>query len=173
SLAGSMRRRGMGAEAIAAALKVENATRCRPPLPESEVEAIAASIARYAPDQRAVPQAPPRAAYGIKLDDKGALTLPPAPDVDDVAGHCAWLTATFALDETHPITGGRREGLRGPEGHVVLYRAEAEPIRFEPATRINAPMRMIETLSWQTLPSDGSALPYKGVHCQRIAHVVK
>lgn len=49
SLAGSMRRRGMGEPAILAALLAENATRCVPPLPESEVRRIAASIARYAP----------------------------------------------------------------------------------------------------------------------------
>jgi hypothetical protein len=49
SLAGTMRRRGMDESAIAAALKVENANRCRPPLAEAEVERIAASIARYEP----------------------------------------------------------------------------------------------------------------------------
>jgi hypothetical protein len=49
SLAGSMRRRGMSAEALAAALLAENVTRCRPPLPECEVSAIAASVARYSP----------------------------------------------------------------------------------------------------------------------------
>lgn len=49
SLAGTMRRRGMSQESIAAALIHEN-ERCQPPLPESEVASIAASVARYAPD---------------------------------------------------------------------------------------------------------------------------
>jgi tight adherence protein B len=49
SFAGSMRRRGMSVEAILAALRVENATRCRPPLPPSEVELIAAGVGRYTP----------------------------------------------------------------------------------------------------------------------------
>jgi hypothetical protein len=49
SLAGSMRRRGLFEPSILAALVSENALRCRPPLPRSEVEAIARSIARYAP----------------------------------------------------------------------------------------------------------------------------
>ena len=49
SLAGTMRRRGMSRAAIAAALRVENAAHCSPPLPEVEVEAIAASVSRYAP----------------------------------------------------------------------------------------------------------------------------
>ena len=50
SLAGSMRRRGMEAEAIEAALQVHNAQRCDPPLPANEVQGIARSVATYAPD---------------------------------------------------------------------------------------------------------------------------
>lgn len=49
SLAGAMRRRGMTAEAIEAALLAENARRCDPPLETDEVRRIAASIARYEP----------------------------------------------------------------------------------------------------------------------------
>lgn len=66
ALAGTMRRRGMGAEAIAAALLVENDVRCRPPLPAAEVQAIARSVSRYAPaddvggDQRPDPAPPAR-----------------------------------------------------------------------------------------------------------------
>ncbi|MHB9031908.1 MAG: phage/plasmid primase, P4 family [Anaerolineae bacterium] len=50
SLAGSMRRRGASPEAIVAALLVENAT-CNPPLEREEVLTIAASVARYEPNQ--------------------------------------------------------------------------------------------------------------------------
>jgi putative DNA primase/helicase len=53
SLAGTMRRRGMSAEEIAAALKTINANRCRPPLPDEEIETISASIARYTPESSA------------------------------------------------------------------------------------------------------------------------
>lgn len=53
-LAGTMRRVGMSAAEIAAALHCANLDRCRPPLPPTEVDAIAASVARYAPDQVAV-----------------------------------------------------------------------------------------------------------------------
>jgi putative DNA primase/helicase len=49
SLAGSMRRRGMGFEAIFAALREENAQKCNPPLDDREVESIARSIAGYDP----------------------------------------------------------------------------------------------------------------------------
>jgi putative DNA primase/helicase len=49
SLAGSMRRRGMGEAEILAALLVANEQRCQPPLKAAEVEKIAASVARYEP----------------------------------------------------------------------------------------------------------------------------
>ncbi len=49
SLAGSMRRRGMGEAEILAALEVTNRTRCASPLPAREVAGIARSIARYDP----------------------------------------------------------------------------------------------------------------------------
>lgn len=47
SLAGTMRSRGFGQEAIIAALTVENGDRCDPPLPQHEVETIARSVSRY------------------------------------------------------------------------------------------------------------------------------
>lgn len=50
SLAGSMQRRGMSFDAIFAALKAENAERCRPPLDESELQTIAHSMSRYPPE---------------------------------------------------------------------------------------------------------------------------
>lgn len=49
SLGGSMRRRGFSHRAILAALLIENADRCRPPLEDTEVSRIAASVARYQP----------------------------------------------------------------------------------------------------------------------------
>ena len=49
-LAGGMRRNGMSREEILGALLVTNRNRCRPPLPDAEVESIAASVARYEPD---------------------------------------------------------------------------------------------------------------------------
>jgi putative DNA primase/helicase len=49
SLAGTMRRRGMGAEEIKAALLVTNLKRCDPPLAADEVEQIASSVCRYEP----------------------------------------------------------------------------------------------------------------------------
>lgn len=49
SLAGTMRRRGMGEAEIFAALEVTNRLRCKPPLPVEEVRRIVHSVAQYAP----------------------------------------------------------------------------------------------------------------------------
>jgi hypothetical protein len=49
SLAGTMRRRGMAPESIAAALLVENEQRCEPPLPDEQVRKIARSVGSYPP----------------------------------------------------------------------------------------------------------------------------
>ena len=53
SLAGTMRRRGMGAEEIEAALLVTNNKRCDPPLATDEVKKIASSVCRYEPAREA------------------------------------------------------------------------------------------------------------------------
>lgn len=53
-LGGAMRRVGMSQEEILAALVRANLDRCSPPLKDREVRRIAASIARYEPDQVAV-----------------------------------------------------------------------------------------------------------------------
>ena len=49
SVAGTMRRRGLSQEAIEVALLAENSQRCDPPLSETEVRRIAASVASYNP----------------------------------------------------------------------------------------------------------------------------
>lgn len=47
SLAGILRRNGLSADAILAALQIENTVRCKPPLDEAEVKKVADSIAAY------------------------------------------------------------------------------------------------------------------------------
>ncbi len=54
SQAGAMRQRGMSEDAMYAALTVENVQRCEPVLPDNEVRKIAHSVARYAPNVRAI-----------------------------------------------------------------------------------------------------------------------
>src|SRR5579864_9401605 len=50
SLAGSMRKRGMDAEAIEAALWLHNEAHCDPPLPSEKIHQLAISVCRYSPD---------------------------------------------------------------------------------------------------------------------------
>jgi hypothetical protein len=109
----------------------------------------------------------------VTVDAKGRLVLPAAPSHDDPAALCAWLTIVFALDRAHPITGGVRQGLAGPEGHVELRRAGAQPLRFEPASQIDSPQRIHEALNWRMIPTDGAVPAFKGDHCRQIAHVIR
>jgi hypothetical protein len=175
SIAGTMRRRGMSVKAIAAALQVENEERCWPPLPAAEVEQIATSIARYAPKAYSPAEVAATADPGEQsaAPAKGKLQLPPTPELQDVAGLCSWLTVAFALDPQHPIVSGKRHGHAGPECHVSLSRAGAPPIAFEPATRITNPMKLIETLNWSVLPTDGATPVFRGEHCQKIVFVIR
>src|SRR5918994_256767 len=76
SLAGTMRRRGMGEAEILAALRVTNEQRCQPPLEAEEVEKIATSVSRYEPADNVVSisvhghgAAPPL--HGYNLTDLG------------------------------------------------------------------------------------------------------
>jgi putative DNA primase/helicase len=129
-----------------------------------------AAVVAAGPGQQSA--TPATTTYALEYDAKG-LKLPPTPELHDVAGQCAWLTAVFALDPAHPVTSGKRHGLLGPACHVELRRAGAAAIFFEPASRINRPMTLIETLSWAVLHTDGATPRFKGVHCQVIAHVIK
>lgn len=54
SIAGLMRRAGMGYDEINAALQATNSTRCVPPLDRQEVEGIAKSVSKYLPDTATV-----------------------------------------------------------------------------------------------------------------------
>jgi hypothetical protein len=92
-LAGTMRNKGMSQESIFAALKVENAGRCNPPLPESEVRQIAESIGSYPPGHTALtaqavrsiwPEpVSPEAVYGLAGDV--VRTITPHSEADPAA----------------------------------------------------------------------------------------
>jgi hypothetical protein len=58
SIAGTMRRRGLTFNEIVGALHVVNVERCRPPLPNQEVEAIAQSVSRYRPAEPRLEERP-------------------------------------------------------------------------------------------------------------------
>src|SRR5207244_13478123 len=54
-----------------------------------------------------------------------------------------------------------------------LRRAGAPQIRFEPATKLNSPAKLIETLSWQTVSTDGPIHALASVHCRQITYAVR
>jgi hypothetical protein len=169
SLAGTMRRKGMNQGPIETALLAVN-SEFDHPLDADEVAKIAASVSRYKPHEN-TSAAPAR--FTLKFDEKGKPILPPTPAADDIDALCAWLTVVFNLSSLHPITGGAHEGPRGPEGHAVLYRAGALPLRFEPAKALNTPQRLIEQLNWRMIPSDGAVHALDGAACRKISHLVR
>jgi putative DNA primase/helicase len=65
SLAGSMRRRGMDAAEIEAALIAVNDRRCKPPLSASQVRKIANSVSRYEPAQEQGAEWQPATTTGV------------------------------------------------------------------------------------------------------------
>ena len=76
SLAGTMRRRGMTAVEIEAGLLAVNTGRCRPPLPDDAVRAIAVSVGSYPPGVgRATTPQP-----GADADGRGDPASPDDPD---------------------------------------------------------------------------------------------
>ena len=68
-VAGGLRRSGLSQAVMVAALKVENLTKCNPPLDEAEVEKIAASVARYPLAAPAKSEDPAEYAMRVLLDD--------------------------------------------------------------------------------------------------------
>jgi len=87
SLAGSMRRHGMNAEEIFAALKITNHLRCKPPLDEKEVWNLCRDVeARYAPECISTPESllnsPPESINGNNLiQSKTAFCFTPLNDL--------------------------------------------------------------------------------------------
>jgi Bifunctional DNA primase/polymerase, N-terminal/Primase C terminal 1 (PriCT-1) len=78
SLAGSMQKRNMTLEAIELALLAENRNRCDPPLPDTEVWAIARSIGRYEPDH--VAQSSNEVDDTVEPGNSERAALPSFPD---------------------------------------------------------------------------------------------
>jgi hypothetical protein len=85
-LGGNMRRVGMSRAEIAAALLQTNKDRCSPPLSPREVERIAASVARYEPDQVAVALAENHwdQMYAETPPDEEADAKDPGPIADEL-----------------------------------------------------------------------------------------
>ena len=106
SLAGSLRRRGGSRMAIFAAIQVENATRCSPPLSDGEVEKIADSVARYEPG--------PSAVAGERLSPTQIF-----PEAEPLA-FPGPSTATELMDQPEPEVEWLAEGFLPAGGNVLV-----------------------------------------------------
>lgn len=113
SIAGSMRRRGLGQKAIEAALLEHNQEECEPPLPEREVSAIAASVSRY-------PSADETAEFSdndlaLQFSDLYADEL---RYVDDWGCWMRWLEELWGKDRVLHTFDLARELCRGAAAHA-------------------------------------------------------
>jgi len=133
SLAGTMRRRGLTEQAIRAALLEENDTRCDPPLPRAEVEAIAHSVSRYAPQD--VPLTNPRrdlATVASEIEERGDEPKYTFLNVDQIN---ALPDIEYLVDGLLPLNGygivyGRRgSGKTFEMLHLALCIATGTPYR--------------------------------------------
>ena len=102
-IAGAMRRKGVGEDAIYQALVIHNREKCSPPLPDGEVLQIARSVTRYPPqdEPKAVPPLPD--AWDV-IDKLEAEIVERQKNPKDVWGvHYAWKYLSI-------ITGGKQPG---------------------------------------------------------------
>jgi hypothetical protein len=146
SLAGTMRRRGMTEPAILAALEVENETLGDPPLPRSEVAAIAHSIARYQPDAGAALNARADVELGEQLEGSsdafrlvpvewGSILAGPLPETTYL--HRPYLPAGARVWAWGPAESGKSIWAAGTasaltrDGLVVVYVSQENPLEEE------------------------------------------
>lgn len=118
SLGGSMRDRGMTEEAIYAALKVENDTRCVPPLPDADVRTIAHSVAKYAPGN--VPSAIGTTPTEDRTIDGAAFILDIPEHLDPLWG--MGNTVAWAKGESLILTGPQGTGKSTLAQQALLHR---------------------------------------------------
>jgi hypothetical protein len=129
SIAGTMRRRGLSLEAIEAALKVENQTRCDPPLPEETIAKISRSIGGYPPGDDAFAQNQSDGRSEIHLTDRGnAICLVNRHGRD--LRHChpwrkwlVWDGMRWRFDDTAAVTRRVKDTI------VALFSSAVEQVK--------------------------------------------
>jgi replicative DNA helicase len=140
-IAGAMRRKGMSADAIYAALVVVNRERCTPPLPETEIELISTSMTRYVPEDAVKVAKPLPTAWDV-IDQLEQDIVERQKNPRDVWGvHYAWPFLSI-------ITGGKQKQeliiLAGEPGvgkswfahQDALYTALGSPSQNIPSTPV-------------------------------------
>ena len=152
SEAGSMRRRGMGEDAIAAALLTDNRARCNPPLPENEVQTIAKSVCRYSASDNGnkdiyhyCPPTDPAASNRDKTVI-GSVTKPLSEKIED------WVIQTtgwFSYEECDKEIGIRDTPEKDNRRHVFMRlkaagKVEAHPKNNKLYRYINTSVRLID-----------------------------
>jgi putative DNA primase/helicase len=126
SLAGTMRRRTFGYEAILQALLAENQERCEPPLQDEEVERIARSVARYEPaPEDCATDDPGRERY---TDMANATRL-----ADEAAGHIAHVEE---MKDKWYVYDGARLNLMAKTAVIPFVKAVARRL-YEEAAELN------------------------------------
>ena len=116
SLAGTMRRRGLHEDAIAAALLATNADRCVPPLSEAEVRKIAHSVSRY--EHEGVIEAEDVAAEQFAIGQRGGADNGSEPEAVNIP---ALMLAQSRVDLIEMIENGipERQFVPGTGGALV------------------------------------------------------
>jgi hypothetical protein len=114
----AMRRRGLSCDAILAALRIENAQRCDPPLPEDDLEKIAASASTYDPT-------PSSLTARIRINDR---------QLPDITKDALLAIAGLHLETpTQPLiyvrSGALQRIMIDEEGHHVLELLTESPLR--------------------------------------------
>lgn len=145
SLAGSMRRRGMNAAEIEAALLVTNRTRLEDPAPASDIRKIAQSIARY------------------PAGEVNGTPVPPKfkPLADDAKAAAKVLEGLLSLDEVGmKITGARVYG-KGSSASLEVDISNKETLTFATLREMMRPQSLIAEVAACT----GAAPMLKQVQC--------
>ena len=138
-LAGAMRRQGASELVMLAALHIANDVQCSPPLPDSEVEDVAASAAKYEPDL-GIALADMPTITGLELlerDDEPfgwlAQDLLPEAGVSMLPGDSGCGKTWLALDLALAISSGRQflNHFETLPGRVLYVDLESGPRRMK------------------------------------------
>ena len=130
SIAGTMRRHGMGEAAIAAALLEENRERCQPPLADNEVRRIAQSVSRYAPSDPWTADTAPAIITLSSVEPRRVEWLWPGyiplGKITEMSGKQGIGKSTLAYDIAaristgRPMPDGRASDLGGPADCLLI-----------------------------------------------------
>jgi len=159
-MAGAMRRVGAEEREILAALRAANETRCKPPLDESEVAALARDVARrYKPDAVEPPAAPRR--------------YVPFP-VETLPGACRALvecgSAAMGVDPAYfavPLLGALA-GAIGNARRLRIKRAYTEPAILWPS--VVSPSGAMKTPPLDLILRPHRTADHKAMEATRLAH---